>query len=47
VEEARTLFNKNRGLSDPEEIRKKILEGETRLALAHHYKIPYPKYETR
>ncbi|KAI8479175.1 PREDICTED: LYR motif-containing protein 1-like [Branchiostoma belcheri] len=42
-EEARALFKKNKHLTDKEEIRLCIREAETRLELAHHYGIPYPR----
>jgi hypothetical protein len=41
--EAHALFAANRALRDPEEVKKKLFEGESRLALAIHYKIPYPR----
>jgi len=41
--EARTLFNKNKHISDPELVEKKLFEGESRLQMAIHYKIPYPR----
>ncbi len=42
-EEARTLFRKNAHLRDPKEIEAHILEGQSRLDLAMHYKNPYPR----
>ncbi|KAG0566594.1 hypothetical protein KC19_7G075700 [Ceratodon purpureus] len=42
-EEATVLFRQDRHLSDPEEIAKKIDEGEKRYQIAWHYKIPYPR----
>jgi len=41
--EARQLFQENRGLSDPAAIKNKLFEAETRLELALHYKIPFPR----
>uniref|UniRef100_UPI0035901FB2 LYR motif-containing protein 1 n=1 Tax=Myxine glutinosa TaxID=7769 RepID=UPI0035901FB2 len=42
-EEARTLFRKNKQLQDLGKIRSCIEECETRIELALHYKIPYPR----
>jgi len=42
-EEAQRLFRRNMNIKNPEIISKKILEAETRIALALHYKIPYPR----
>ena len=41
--EARDLFHKNKDIQDNEKIETKIFEGESRLELALHYKIPYPR----
>ncbi|KAM3181777.1 hypothetical protein ACTXT7_013700 [Hymenolepis weldensis] len=41
--EARTLFRNNAHLTDPKVIEAHILEGESRLELAMHYKNPYPR----
>mmetsp|Transcript_11406 Transcript_11406/g.23127 ORF Transcript_11406/g.23127 Transcript_11406/m.23127 type:complete len:156 (-) Transcript_11406:1222-1689(-) len=41
--EAHTLFHKNAGLTRPSEIQEKLFEGESRLELALHYRIPYPR----
>ena len=41
-EEARTLFHKNMN-APPEMIPHKIFEAETRIELALHYQIPYPR----
>lgn len=43
VNEARRLFRQNQDISDPSLIKAKILEGESRLELGKHYKIPYPR----
>ncbi|XP_024396160.1 uncharacterized protein [Physcomitrium patens] len=42
-EEAYILFRRNQHLNDPDEIAKKIDEGEKRYQIAWHYKIPYPR----
>ncbi|XP_032836402.1 LYR motif-containing protein 1 [Petromyzon marinus] len=41
--EARALFRKNKDLVEPEKIKFCIEECETRIELALHYKIPYPR----
>ncbi|XP_072168077.1 LYR motif containing protein 1-like [Diadema setosum] len=41
--ETKNLFRKNQQLTDPEEIRLCLKEGETRLEIAYHYKTPYPR----
>eukprot|EP01121_Diplochlamys_sp_Union-15-3_P016307 TRINITY_DN5526_c0_g1_i1.p1 TRINITY_DN5526_c0_g1~~TRINITY_DN5526_c0_g1_i1.p1 ORF type:complete len:150 (+),score=37.89 TRINITY_DN5526_c0_g1_i1:67-450(+) len=41
--EARKLFRKNKDISDPEKIKRKLEEAELRIELALHYKIPYPR----
>jgi hypothetical protein len=41
--EARTLFRKNASLRGAEEIERKLFEGESRLEMALHYGIPYPR----
>ncbi|KAK4529337.1 hypothetical protein CCYA_CCYA01G0194 [Cyanidiococcus yangmingshanensis] len=41
--EAKTLFRKNAPLRDAEEIERKLFEGESRLEMALHYGIPYPR----
>ncbi|XP_033631254.1 LYR motif-containing protein 1-like [Asterias rubens] len=38
-----TLFNKNKQVTDPELIKVYIQEAETRLAMALHYRSPYPR----
>ena len=43
LEEARALFRENKDLSDAEEIRLRLLEAEARLAMAEHYRNPYPR----
>jgi len=42
-DEARSLFRMNKSLTSDEEIQRKIFEAESRLALAVHYKIPFPR----
>eukprot|EP01117_Protostelium_nocturnum_P009652 TRINITY_DN3451_c0_g1_i1.p1 TRINITY_DN3451_c0_g1~~TRINITY_DN3451_c0_g1_i1.p1 ORF type:complete len:124 (-),score=27.69 TRINITY_DN3451_c0_g1_i1:385-717(-) len=42
--EARNLFQKNKDLSDESQISAKIFEGRSRMELAEHYRIPYPKF---
>ena len=41
--EAGRLFRVNAGERDPEEVEKKLFEGESRLELGVHYGIPYPR----
>ncbi|OAE27567.1 hypothetical protein AXG93_2779s1150 [Marchantia polymorpha subsp. ruderalis] len=41
--ESRNQFEANRHLAQPEEIDRKIFEGESRHDIAWHYKIPYPR----
>lgn len=43
MNEARHLFRKNRYLQDETEIQLRLREAESRLALALHYKTPYPR----
>lgn len=43
LEEARTLFRKNKDLKDDETINAKIFEGNSRFELAKHYNIPFPR----
>jgi hypothetical protein len=42
-EESCTHFRRNQHLTDPADISKKLVEGETRYQIAWHYKIPYPR----
>jgi len=42
-EEARTLFHKNKDITDHEIVLNKIKEAEMRVELALHYRIPYPR----
>lgn len=44
VSEARTLFRQNRSLTDPKEVAAKVFEAESRLELALHYGIAYPRH---
>src|SRR5690348_9394650 len=41
--EAQLLFRKNKALTEPAEIEKKLLEADTRLQLALHYRNPHPR----
>ena len=41
--EARELFKRNKSLTDPADIERKITEADTRIALALHYKNPHPR----
>jgi len=42
-EETRKLFRQNQHLKEPSEIAECIREGEARLAMAQHYRNPYPR----
>lgn len=42
-EETRKLFRQNQTLKDPREITECIREAEARLAMAQHYRNPYPR----
>src|SRR5690625_129045 len=42
-EEAHKLFRKNKNETNQKEIEALIFEGQTRMELAIHYKIPYPR----
>mmetsp|Transcript_7563 Transcript_7563/g.11226 ORF Transcript_7563/g.11226 Transcript_7563/m.11226 type:complete len:147 (+) Transcript_7563:31-471(+) len=41
--EAKRLFRKNKNLTDEDEIEKVLFEGESRIVIAEHYKICYPR----
>mmetsp|Transcript_17403 Transcript_17403/g.34134 ORF Transcript_17403/g.34134 Transcript_17403/m.34134 type:complete len:125 (+) Transcript_17403:115-489(+) len=41
--EASELVRRDRGLTDPQEIQDKLQDGSNRMAIAEHYKIPYPR----
>ncbi|XP_032930095.1 LYR motif-containing protein 1 isoform X4 [Catharus ustulatus] len=41
--EARTLFRKNKNVTDPELIKQCIEECEARIEIGLHYNIPYPR----
>jgi hypothetical protein len=41
--EARTTFRANKNITETEELDKKLEEGKTRLEIARHYRIPYPR----
>ena len=43
VDEARALFRENKGLRVEAEIRMRMMEAEARLAMAEHYRNPYPR----
>merc|ERR1719456_1630399 len=43
LREASHLFRRNRDISDPETIKAKLFEAESRIALAAHYRIHYPR----
>lgn len=43
VRESSSLFRRNRNIRDPEVIEAKIFEAESRIELALHYRIPYPR----
>jgi len=43
VDEARTLFQENKDLRFEDEIRMRVMEAEARLAMAEHYRNPYPR----
>ncbi|XP_052827157.1 LYR motif-containing protein 1 isoform X1 [Octopus bimaculoides] len=42
-DEACTLFRENKNVTNPTEIAEHVREAETRIALALHYRIPYPR----
>uniref|UniRef100_A0A7S4LM52 Uncharacterized protein n=1 Tax=Eutreptiella gymnastica TaxID=73025 RepID=A0A7S4LM52_9EUGL len=41
--EAKRLFKRNKNITDLERVEKKIFEATTRLDMANHYMIPYPR----
>ncbi|XP_066496672.1 LYR motif-containing protein 1 [Tiliqua scincoides] len=43
VQEARTLFRKNKDLTEPELIKQCIEECKARIEIGLHYRIPYPR----
>ncbi|XP_059835305.1 LYR motif containing protein 1 isoform X2 [Hemitrygon akajei] len=43
ITEAKTLFRKNRNLTDAEAIKSCIMECHTRIEMGLHYRIPYPR----
>jgi len=43
VDEARSLFRENKDLREEDEIRMRMMEAEARLAMAEHYRNPYPR----
>jgi hypothetical protein len=43
LNEARDLFHKNRDITDAATIDAKLFEAESRIGLATHYGIPYPR----
>jgi len=42
-EEVMELFRRNKGLTNEQDIRQCLLEGEARLSMAEHYRNPYPR----
>ena len=43
IEETRKLFKANKSLTKPHEISEALREAEARLAMAQHYRNPYPR----
>ncbi|XP_077172311.1 LYR motif-containing protein 1 [Paroedura picta] len=43
VNEAKTLFQKNKNLTDPELVKQCIEECKARIEIGLHYRIPYPR----
>mmetsp|Transcript_14339 Transcript_14339/g.36970 ORF Transcript_14339/g.36970 Transcript_14339/m.36970 type:complete len:126 (+) Transcript_14339:409-786(+) len=43
--EAKRLFRQNRGLVEPEDIRMCVFEAESRVEIAQHYKMVYPRLQ--
>lgn len=43
IEETRKLFKANKNLTKPHEINEALREAEARLAMAQHYRNPYPR----
>jgi len=43
TDEAKTLFRKNKQITDPKAINDKVREAEARVEIALHYRIPYPR----
>lgn len=43
LDETKTLFRKNRFLNIEAEVKERLLEAETRLTMAEHYRNPYPR----
>ena len=43
LEETRKLFKANKDLTNPHEISEALREAEARLAMAQHYRNPYPR----
>ena len=43
IEETRKLFKANKSLTKPHEINEALREAEARLAMAQHYRNPYPR----
>jgi len=42
-DEAKTLFRKNKNLSNASDIKQSLVEAEARLTMAEHYGNPYPR----
>ncbi|XP_013788891.1 LYR motif-containing protein 1-like isoform X2 [Limulus polyphemus] len=43
INEAKELFRKNKNLKNEEEIKSRLMEADSRLQMALHYRIPYPR----
>jgi hypothetical protein len=43
INEARTLFRKNKNLESLDEVEQHLKEAEARIGIAQHYGIPYPR----
>ena len=43
IDETRKLFKANKNLTKPHEINEALREAEARLAMAQHYRNPYPR----
>ena len=42
-DESKKIFRMNKPIAAPEEIRERVREAEARLAMAEHYRNPYPR----
>ncbi|XP_076365988.1 LYR motif-containing protein 1-like [Tachypleus tridentatus] len=43
INETKELFHKNKNLKNEEEIKSRLMEADSRLQMALHYRIPYPR----